>query len=95
MRKLNLDKYRKMLLEERERLHKEIEFIEQDISYADTGGNSEPCGGPQGQPPGAPVAESGQCHRRTIENRTATDHDSRETLCWSLPTICFREDVSG
>ena len=41
MRKLDLDKYRKMLQEERERLHKEIEFIEEDISYADAGGNSE------------------------------------------------------
>lgn len=41
MRTLNLDKYRKMLLEERERLHKEVEYIEQDISYADTGGSSE------------------------------------------------------
>lgn len=41
MRKLDPDKYRKMLLQERERLHKEIEFIEQDISYADAGGNSE------------------------------------------------------
>jgi len=41
MRKLDLDKYRRMLLQEREHLHKEIEYIEEDISYADSGGQTE------------------------------------------------------
>jgi RNA polymerase-binding protein DksA len=41
MRKLDPEKYRKMLLQERERLHKEIEYIEQDVSYSDAGGTSE------------------------------------------------------
>jgi len=39
MRKLDPEKYRKMLLQERERLHKEIEYIEQDI--CEGGGSSE------------------------------------------------------
>jgi len=42
MRKLDPEKYRKALLKERDRLRKEIELIEQDISYADTrAGQSE------------------------------------------------------
>jgi DnaK suppressor protein len=42
MQKLNMEKYKKKLLEERERLHTEMEIIEQDISYDDTGaGQSE------------------------------------------------------
>jgi len=42
MRKLGTEKYRKMLLRERDQIRKELEAIEQDISYADTGsGQSE------------------------------------------------------
>jgi RNA polymerase-binding protein DksA len=42
MQKLNTEKYKKKLLEERERLHAEMEVVEQDISYDDTGaGQSE------------------------------------------------------
>ena len=42
MRKLDPEKYRKALLKERDRLRKEIELIERDISYADTrAGQSE------------------------------------------------------
>lgn len=42
MRKLDLDEYRKKLLEERDRIRAELEEIEQDISYADTrAGQSE------------------------------------------------------
>ena len=37
MRKLDLDKYRKMLFGERDRIRRELRDIEQDISYADTG----------------------------------------------------------
>ncbi len=42
MEKLNVEKYRKMLLQERERLHRELEAVEENISYGDTGaGQSE------------------------------------------------------
>ena len=36
MRKLNLDKYEKMLHDERDRIHREMEVIEQTISYDDS-----------------------------------------------------------
>lgn len=42
MRKLNLDKYEKMLHDEHDRIHREMEVIEQTISYDDSGmGQSE------------------------------------------------------
>ena len=42
MRKLDPERHRKALLKERDRLRKEIELIERDISYADTrAGQSE------------------------------------------------------
>lgn len=36
MPKLNMEKYKKMLLQERARIHEEMESVEQDISYDDT-----------------------------------------------------------
>lgn len=42
MQKLDTEKYRKMLLTERERIHSEMSIVEQDIIYGDTGsGQSE------------------------------------------------------
>jgi len=42
MRKLNMEKYRGKLHAERDRIHAEMELLEQDISYGDTrGGQSE------------------------------------------------------
>lgn len=42
MQKLDMEKYRKLLLEERDRIHNEMEVIEQEISFDDTGaGGSE------------------------------------------------------
>jgi RNA polymerase-binding protein DksA len=42
LHKLNTEKYRKMLLDERDRLRKEIEAIEDDMSYSETrSGQSE------------------------------------------------------
>ena len=42
MRKLDTEHYRKLLLQERDRIREEMEVLELDISYADTGsGQSE------------------------------------------------------
>ena len=42
MQRLNTEKYRKKLMEERERLHREMGIIEQEMSYDDAGaGRSE------------------------------------------------------
>jgi len=42
LRELNLEKYRKLLLAERKRIHNELQIVEGEISYSDTGsGQSE------------------------------------------------------
>jgi len=42
MRKLNIERYRRILEKERQRIRREIELMEQTISYGDTGsGQSE------------------------------------------------------
>lgn len=42
MRKLNIERYRKILEKERQRIRREVELMEQTISYGDTGsGQSE------------------------------------------------------